>query len=46
MNIISMHSHKGGVGKSTFGLFFAKYLAHFKSKKKPASSTLISRPRG
>ena len=33
MNIISMHSHKGGVGKSTFGLFFAKYLAHLKQEK-------------
>jgi cellulose biosynthesis protein BcsQ len=33
MKIASVHSHKGGVGKSTFSLFYAKYLAQVKKEK-------------
>lgn len=33
MNIYSIHSHKGGVGKTTFSLFFSKYLAQIKKEK-------------
>lgn len=33
MNIYSLHSHKGGVGKTTFGLFFGKYLAQVRKEK-------------
>jgi cellulose biosynthesis protein BcsQ len=33
MTVLSVHSHKGGVGKSTFVLFFARYLAQVKKQK-------------
>jgi len=33
MNIFSVHSHKGGVGKTTFCLFLSKYLAQIKREK-------------
>jgi CO dehydrogenase nickel-insertion accessory protein CooC1 len=33
MNIYSVHSHKGGVGKTTFSLFLSKYLAQVKRQK-------------
>jgi len=33
MNIYSIHSHKGGVGKTTFSLFLSKYLAQVKREK-------------
>jgi MinD superfamily P-loop ATPase len=33
MKIYSVHSHKGGVGKTTFGLFLGKYLAQVKKEK-------------
>ena len=33
MNVFSVHSHKGGVGKTTFSLFLSKYLAQIKKEK-------------
>jgi cellulose biosynthesis protein BcsQ len=33
MNIYSVHSHKGGAGKTTFSLFLSKYLAQVKKQK-------------
>jgi len=33
MKIYSVHSHKGGVGKTTFSLFLSKYLAQVKKEK-------------
>lgn len=33
MNIFSVHSHKGGVGKTTFSLFLSKYLTQVKKEK-------------
>lgn len=33
MNVFSMHSHKGGVGKTTFSLFLSKYLARVNGEK-------------
>jgi cellulose biosynthesis protein BcsQ len=33
MNVLSVHSHKGGVGKTTFSLFLSKYLAQIKKEK-------------
>ena len=33
MKTVSIHSHKGGVGKTTLGLLLCKYYARFLGKK-------------